>query len=256
VAPVYGTVADIWGRKLALLCAITLLFGGSAICGWSNTIAQLIAGRAVQGSGAGGIIVLINISISDMWSARYDCRQLEPARCLKLTDGSHRGMFLATTGLVWAVSAGVGPLLGGVFTQYLNWRWVFWINLPCCFTAFIILYLFLNTTNTQAPGLREGRSMDWIGTAAIMSMTVLVLLSLDLGGVVFPWDSPKVLSILMSGLVLFVVFAVWEAKGATDPLIPVRLLNSISKASPLLVCFTHGIVWHPSLLDKERKSHS
>jgi MFS family permease len=70
VAPVYGTVADIWGRKPALLCAIGLLFGGSAICGWSNTVAQLITGRAVQGSGAGGIIVLVNISISDMWSAR------------------------------------------------------------------------------------------------------------------------------------------------------------------------------------------
>ena len=72
VAPVYGTVADIWGRKSALLCAIMLLAGGSAMCGWSYSVAQLIAGRAVQGSGAGGIIVLVNISISDMWSARYD----------------------------------------------------------------------------------------------------------------------------------------------------------------------------------------
>ncbi|KAM0720639.1 hypothetical protein Q7P37_004776 [Cladosporium fusiforme] len=207
VAPVYGTLADIWGRKPALLCAITLLFGGSAICGWSNTVAQIITGRAVQGSGAGGIIVLVNISISDMWSAR------------------HRGMFLATTGLVWAVSAGIGPLLGGVFTQYLNWRWVFWINLPCCFAAFVVLYMFLNTTHAQAPSVREGREMDWIGTAAIVNMTILTLLSLDLGGVVFPWDSPKVLSILISGLVLFVV-----------------LLNSMPKASPLFVCFTHGIV--------------
>jgi MFS family permease len=66
VAPVYGTVADIRGRKPALLCAIVLLFAGSAICGWSNTVAQLITGRAVQGSGAGGIIVLVNISISDI----------------------------------------------------------------------------------------------------------------------------------------------------------------------------------------------
>lgn len=62
--------ADIWGRKVSLLCAITLLLAGSAICGWSGTVAQLITGRAVQGSGSGGIIVLVNISISDMWSAR------------------------------------------------------------------------------------------------------------------------------------------------------------------------------------------
>lgn len=64
--------ADVCGRKASVLCAIALLFAGSAICGWSGTVAQLITGRAVQGSGSGGIIVLVNISISDMWSARYD----------------------------------------------------------------------------------------------------------------------------------------------------------------------------------------
>jgi MFS family permease len=154
-------------------------------------------------------------------------------------------MFLATTGLVWAVSAGIGPLLGGIFTQYLNWRWVFWINLPCCFAAFVVLYMFLNTTNTPAATLRQGRKMDWIGSATIVSMTVLTLLSLDLGGVVFPWNSPKVLSILVSGLVLLVAFVAWEAKGATDPLIPARILNSVAKASPLFVCFTHGVVCRP-----------
>jgi MFS family permease len=151
-------------------------------------------------------------------------------------------MFLATTGFVWAVSAGIGPLLGGVFTQYLNWRWVFWINLPCCFVAFVVLSAFLSTTNTQVSTVRQGRKMDWFGSAAIVSMTVLTLLSLDLGGVVFPWNSPKVLSILVSGLVMLGVFVLWEAKGASDPLIPARILNSFSKASPLIVCFTHGVV--------------
>jgi MFS family permease len=162
-------------------------------------------------------------------------------------------MFLATTGLVWAVSAGIGPLLGGVFTQYLDWRWVFWINLPCCFVAFVVLYMFLNATHAPAPSPGEGRRMDWIGTATIVSMTVLTLLSLDFGGVVFPWNSPEVLSILVSGLVLCAVFVLWEAKGAADPLIPARILDSISKASPLVVCFTHGIVrLHTDLIAKRR----
>jgi MFS family permease len=156
-------------------------------------------------------------------------------------------MFLATTGLVWAVSAGIGPLLGGIFTQYLNWRWVFLINLPCCFAAFVVLYMFLNTINPQATTLRQGRKMDWFGSAAIVSMTVLTLLSLDLGGVVFPWNSPKILSILASGVVMLGVFVLWEVKGASDPLIPARILNSFSKASPLVVCFTHGVVSRCSL---------
>jgi MFS family permease len=152
----------------------------------------------------------------------------------KLIDSSHRGMFLATTGLVWAVSAGVGPLLGGVFTQYLN--------LPCCFAAFVVLYIFLNTTQMHAPSLSQSRKMDWVGTATIVSMTILTLLSLNFGGVVFPWHSPKVLGIFVSGVALLGIFVFWEAKGAADPLIPARILDNMSKASPLLVCFTHGIV--------------
>jgi hypothetical protein len=84
--------------------------------------------------------------------------------------------------------------------------------------------------------------MDWVGTATIVSMTILTLLSLNLGGIVFPWHSPKVLGILVSGVALLGIFVFWEAKGAADPLIPARILDSMSKASPLLVCFTHGIV--------------
>ena len=146
------------------------------------------------------------------------------------------------TGIVWAVSAGVGPLLGGVFSEYLSWRWIFWINLPCCFTAFVILFLLLNDAPTQAMPSATKQTMDWFGSASIMGMTILILLSLDFGGVVFPWDSPNVLALLVSGIVLLAVFMWWEAKGASSPLIPVRLLNSTAKLGPLLVCFTHGFV--------------
>jgi MFS family permease len=155
-------------------------------------------------------------------------------------------MFLATTGLVWALAAGLGPLLGGVFTEFLSWRWIFWINLPCCFAVFAVLYFVLDATNVRASSVGGYSQMDWIGIAAIISMTVLVLLSLDFGGVVFPWSSPKVIGILVSGLVILVAFVLWETKGAKDPLIPFRLLNNISKVSPLLVCFTHGMVCCPS----------
>ena len=84
--------------------------------------------------------------------------------------------------------------------------------------------------------------MDWIGTFSIIGVTVMVLLSLDFGGVVSPWDSPKVLSLLFGGFGLLAFFVFWEARGASNPLIPFRLLNRMSKFSPLLICFTHGFV--------------
>lgn len=164
--------------------------------------------------------------------------------CVLADDGwrRYRGMVLATTGLVWAISAGLGPLLGGVFAQYVSWRWAFWINLPCAFAVFAVLYLGLAVEPSQDVLSAERKTMDWFGSAGIMSLTILVLLSLDFGGVVFPWDSPKVYSLGVSGAVLFVVFVLWEVKGASNPLIPVRLLNSMAKAGPLLICFTHGFV--------------
>ncbi|OQU99806.1 hypothetical protein CLAIMM_05387 [Cladophialophora immunda] len=224
VTPVWGKAADVWGRKPALLSSITLFAVGSAICGWSKNIAQLISGRAVQGSAAGGIIVLVNISISDVWDAR------------------HRSMFLATTGLVWAISAGVGPLLGGIFSEYLTWRWAFWVNLPCSFVAFVVLFLLMSPVQPQTVRADRKRNMDWIGTVAIIGVTIMILLSLDFGGVVSPWNSPKVLTLLIGGFVVLSFFVFWEARGASNPLIPSHLVDRTSKISPLMVCFTHGFV--------------
>ena len=154
----------------------------------------------------------------------------------------HRSMFLATTGLVWAISAGVGPLLGGLFSQYLTWRWAFWINLPCAVVAFVVLFLMMGPLHPRSRQNDQQKSMDWIGSVSIIGVTVMVLLSLDFGGVVSPWDSPKVLGLLLGGLTLLVFFLLWEGKGSSNPLIPFRLLDRPSKIGHLMVCFTHGFV--------------
>lgn len=161
---------------------------------------------------------------------------------LVLSLSRHRSMFLATTGLVWAISAGVGPLLGGVFSEYLSWRWAFWINLPCSFAAFVSLYFSMGSVRPQAMRADQRTRMDWIGTAAIIGVTVMILLSLDFGGVISPWDSPKVLSLFTGGFMLLTFFVFWEARGASNPLLPSRLLDCRSKVSLLTVCFTHGFV--------------
>ncbi|EXJ57807.1 uncharacterized protein A1O5_12365 [Cladophialophora psammophila CBS 110553] len=155
VTPVWGKAADVWDRKPPLLSSIALFAIGSAICGWPKDLVQLISGRAVQGSAAGGIIVLVNIWMSDVWDAR---------------------------------------------------------------------------------------TLDWIGTVAIIGVTVMILLSLDFGGVFSPWDSPKVLSLLICGFVLLTFLVFWKARGASNPLVLSHLLDCTSKVSPLMVSFTHGFV--------------
>jgi MFS family permease len=108
--PSWGKFSDIWGRKPVLLCASVIFFIGSLLAAVSVSIQMLIAARAIQGLGGGGLIILVNISISDLFSMR------------------NRGQYFGMIGMVWAFASAVGPILGGVFTQRVSWRWCFYIN--------------------------------------------------------------------------------------------------------------------------------
>lgn len=108
--PLWGKFSDIWGRKPVLLCASVIFFIGSLLAAVSVSIEMLIAARAIQGIGGGGLIILVNISISDLFSMRK------------------RGQYFGMIGMVWAFASAVGPILGGVFTERVSWRWCFYIN--------------------------------------------------------------------------------------------------------------------------------
>lgn len=108
--PSWGKLSDIWGRKPMLLWSNAFFLAGSLVCALVGDMGAFIAGRAVQGLGAGGMTTIVNICIGDMFSQR------------------DRGMYYGLTSLVWALASGVGPVMGGVFTTKLSWRWCFWIN--------------------------------------------------------------------------------------------------------------------------------
>ncbi|TGZ81959.1 MFS general substrate transporter [Ascodesmis nigricans] len=225
--PSWGKFSDIWGRKPVLLIAATLFMIGSILCAAAQEIGLLLAGRTIQGIGAGGLLGLVNVTISDIVSIR------------------ERGLYLSYVGMTWAIASSVGPVLGGVFTGMARWGWrfCFIINIPVGLVAMTGITMFLHLHSPKL-GIREGlKRVDWLGTASIVSGTVLFLVGLESGGVHHPWSSPLVLCLLIFGLLLFFLFILIEWKFAAAPIIPLRLFHERTNIFAYLVGFTHGFVF-------------
>ncbi|KAI1639146.1 major facilitator superfamily-domain-containing protein [Biscogniauxia mediterranea] len=220
-APFWSKVSDIFGRKPIILLANVVFLVGSLIAALSKNLAMLIAGRTVQGAGAGGLITLVEISVGDMFSPR------------------ERGLFYGIYGAVWAVATAIGPLIGGAFTERVTWRWCFWFNLPFDGLSLIITTIFLHIHNPKTPLLKGLAAIDWIGSLLIVGATLMFLLGLDFGGVSAPWDSAVVICLIIFGIVAYVLFGVYE-HFARYPVIPRRIFGSVSLVSTFAVVFSHG----------------
>ncbi|KAK2010477.1 MFS general substrate transporter [Colletotrichum eremochloae] len=223
--PLWGKLSDIWGRKLAILAGALLFIAGSLVCALASSFALFLFGRAVQGLGAAGLITLVNICISDLFSLR------------------DRGLYFGLVSIVWALASGVGPVLGGVFTDRLTWRWCFWINLPIGSVVSVLIFFFLSL-DTAKTSVREGlRAIDWAGTLLVSGGVLMVLLGLDFGGHMHPWHSAVVICLLIFGIVCGALFVVYEAKWAKFPLIPIQMFTTRSSAAAFTLCFCHGYVF-------------
>lgn len=151
-------------------------------------------------------------------------------------------MYLGLTGVIWSLASGVGPLLGGALTEYVSWRWNWWINLPISGFAFGLLYFCLDVHNPRTRFLQGTKAIDWLGTVLILGLSLMILLGLSLGGIISPWGSPEVVCLIIFGLVIVFVFGFHETRFATNPLMPMRILQRRSNMASLLVCFMHGFV--------------
>lgn len=225
VVPIWGKISDIWGRKTILLIAIAVFWVGSLVCGLSRNMATLIAGRAVQGVGGGGIITLINICISDLFSPR------------------NRGFYFGIVSTTWAVASAIGPVLGGIFTSKATWRWCFYINLPTCGVAMPVLYFVLKLHNPRTP-IRQGlTAIDWLGSMTIVASTIMFLLGLEFGGVEYPWRSATVICLLTFGGLMAGIFVLVEWKVAKYPITPLFLFKDRNSVAALSIAFIHAFVF-------------
>ncbi|KAF2194448.1 putative MFS transporter [Zopfia rhizophila CBS 207.26] len=222
-APVWVKLSDIWGRKPILLTTVALYFLASILCAVSQSMKMLIVGRAFQGTAGGGLVQLVYITISDLFSMRS------------------RTIYLGLLQLMWAIAGGVGPVVGGSLTEFVGWRWTFWINLPVSGTTFLLLMPL--DVHDPKTGVIEGiKAIDWFGSLSLLGLMVMLLLGLNFGGVTFPWDSATVICLIIFGALMSVFFVFSEKQLARHPLMPLRLFRRKSNIATLVVGFIHDFV--------------
>ncbi|KAI0268427.1 major facilitator superfamily domain-containing protein [Russula aff. rugulosa BPL654] len=224
LVPLCGELSQILGRRPVMLSAIMLFALGSTICGAASSMNMLIAGRAVQGLGAGAITSSVQIMLSDLVTLR------------------ERGTFSGLIALTWAVGGGVGPVIGGSLAQNGNWRWLFYLNLPICALNATLVLLFLHLKTPPAT-LREKLSkIDIIGNILVTGSTTSIVIGLTWGGVRYPWSSTRVLSLLILGLMGLCTFVIYEIYFCKPPIVPVVLRMNWTGASGFIQNFFIAVV--------------
>ena len=173
VTPLYGKLSDIHGRRIVILVALALFLAGSVACALAPTMPVLIAARALQGVGGGGLVALAQTVVADIASPR------------------ERAQYVVYISSVWAASSVAGPALGGFLAQHWSWTVIFWLNLPIGAVAVLACERQLRLL----PLIRRDHKLDFLGAGLAIAATSALLLMLTLGGVIVPWTSPFVLGL-------------------------------------------------------------
>ncbi|MFC8091124.1 MDR family MFS transporter [Streptomyces sp. NPDC057301] len=214
--PLWGKLGDQYGRKRLFQIAIVIFLVGSALCGMAQDMVQLIAFRAIQGVGGGGLMVLSMAIVGDIVPPRE--------------RGRYQGLF----GGVFGATSVLGPLLGGVFTEHLSWRWVFYINLPIGAVALAVIAVVL-----RIPSKSTRHVIDYLGTFLIASVATCLVLVASLGGTTWAWGSVQIVGLAVLGVVLAVAFVAVERRAA-EPVLPLKLFGVRTFSLSAVISFIVG----------------
>lgn len=213
-APISGKLGDLFGRKIVLQGAIFVFLAGALMGGFAQSMEMLIAGRFVQGLGGGSLIVVAMAVVADFVPAR------------------ERGRVQSLLSTVFGISTIVGPFLGGILVQKFNWHWIFFVNFPVALVAFVVLSFVLKPSKARAE-----RSIDYMGAGFLTALLASLVLVLNVGGAIYPWNSPQVLG-LIGFVSLCLAGFVLSEKGAKEPILPLKLF----RVNNFLVANSMGIL--------------
>lgn len=222
--PVFGKLSDMYGRKYFYILGLSLFMIGSALCGTAQNIVQLSIYRAIQGLGGGSLMPIAFTIVFDIFPVEQ------------------RGKISGLFGAVFGLSSIFGPLIGAYFTDYISWRWNFYINIPLGLISLVFLYKFYFESLDH-----KGQKIDWWGTVLLVASIVSLMFALEFGGRLYAWGSAQIAGFFASFIVLFAIF-LWVETKAPDPIVSLSLFKNRLFAASQGVALFYGSVFILTLM--------